>query len=97
MSALPILTPGLVAMLIAFAVFGAVLGGVHFAALAWNVRVLLYGQGLAPAVALPLFRLAVAAGGLAFASHYGAGAVLACLAGILAARAMALRLAEVPA
>lgn len=93
MIALSAIDPGFVLMLAAFALFGTALGVVHFAALGWNVHLLLHERRLAPAVMLPLLRIAVVGGGLAVASLYGAGALLACLAGVLAARAMALRIA----
>lgn len=88
--------PASIATLIAFALLGVVLGVTLFAALVWNVQ-LLMGQGkLWPALALPLVRLCVAGGGFVFAAMHGAGALLACLTGFLAARALALRIVTVP-
>ena len=92
----PAFEPGFALFLAVFALFGLLLGAMHFSALAWNVRLLTHGRRLAPAFALPLLRLALVGGGFAFAASHGAGALLACLAGLLAARAMALRIAAVP-
>jgi len=92
----PPLNPGFVGILLAFALFGITLGGMYFTELAWNVRVLTRGRRLALALALPLLRLAVVAGGLAFAVLHGAAALLVCLAGLLAARAGVLRIVAGP-
>ena len=92
----PIPDPGLVFTLIAFALFGLALGTAHFSILACNVRHLMQGRALAPAIALPLLRFAVVGGGFALATFEGAGALLSCLTGLLVARAMALRSWQVP-
>jgi N-ATPase, AtpR subunit len=72
---------------------GALIGGFYFLSLQWNVTVLAFGRSLLPALALQLGRFALVAVVLAaIASRFGALPLLLAAAGILAARAAAVRL-----
>ena len=72
-------------------VAGALAGLVYFRALWWNVRLFVAGGHAAAAVALLAGRLAVVGGLLLVAALHGAPTLLATAAGVLAARAAALR------
>lgn len=74
-----------------FALLGALLGAGHFAALRGNVTRYLEGGSPGPALALHLGRLLLSALGFALIAPAGAVALLAALAGFLAARTMAIR------
>ena len=72
---------------------GALIGGFYFLSLQWNVRMLAFGRSLLLVLALQLGRFALVAVVLAaIASQLGALPLLLAAAGILAARAAAVRL-----
>lgn len=83
--------PDLALRLAAGFVAGALAGLVYFRALWWNVRLFLAAGPAAWAVALLAARLAVVVGLLLVAALHGAPTLLATAAGVLAARAGALR------
>lgn len=72
---------------------GTVIGGIYFLTLRWNARMLAAGRSLLPAMAIQLGRFAAIAAALtAIAVYFGALALLATTAGILAARIIVVRL-----
>jgi F1F0 ATPase subunit 2 len=72
---------------------GAATGAVFFLSLHWNVRMLAGGSPLLLVMALQLARFAVIGATLAaIAIHFGALALLAAAAGIVATRAAVIRL-----
>jgi F1F0 ATPase subunit 2 len=74
---------------------GALIGAFYFLSLHWNVRMLAFGRPLPLVLALQLGRYALVAGVLAaIASRFGALPLLLAAAGILAARAAAVRFGE---
>jgi len=74
---------------------GALIGGLYFLTLHWNVRMLAFGRRPLLAMALQLGRFGVLAGALAIiASRFGALPLLLVAAGILGARIAAVRLGE---
>jgi F1F0 ATPase subunit 2 len=76
---------------------GVALGSVFFGGLWLTVSRLTSGRGGVLLVPLSvLARFAALAAGLLFAARFGAGALLPCAAGLLVARAVAVRLVRVP-
>jgi F1F0 ATPase subunit 2 len=76
---------------------GAVLGTVFFGGLWLTVTRLTSGRGGALLVSLSLAaRLCLLAAGLVLAARFGPFALLSCVVGVLAARAVAVRLVRVP-
>ena len=73
-------------------VAGMAVGGAHFAALGWNVR-LFASRRLALALGAQVLRCALSAALLFVLVRAGAGALLAGMAGLLIARQAALRVA----
>jgi F1F0 ATPase subunit 2 len=72
---------------------GVLLGTFHFMALRWNVRMLAAGQSVLLPLAIQLVRFALVVSVLAMVVvHFGALPLLAAAAGILAARAIVLRI-----
>jgi N-ATPase, AtpR subunit len=80
------------AALLIYIGLGAALGGAYFAALDFNVRLLMGGAGIAAALLLPVLRLAALGGAFTFAAMHGAGALAAAFGGFLVARAAGLRI-----
>lgn len=76
-----------------FALFGTLAGLGYFAALRINVGLYLKGSGLAAPLALHGLRIALLGGALFLAARFGATALMASLAGIAAAKAIAIRAA----
>ena len=75
---------------------GALVGVFHFLTLRWSVGLLAAGRAPLAAMALQLSRFAVLAAALAgLAMRFGAVPLLAATAGILVARAAAIRLGGV--
>lgn len=70
---------------------GALIGGVHFAALRWNVQLFLADGSTWRAVGLQLLRMVLTAGALFGCACVGALPLLAALAGLLLVRRLALR------
>ena len=71
---------------------GAVIGGVFFLTLRWNVRMLAAGRAALPVIAVQLTRLAAIGVALtAIAVYFGALPLLAAGAGILLARTAMVR------
>jgi hypothetical protein len=71
---------------------GAVIGGVFFLTLRWNVRMLAAGRAMLPVIAVQLTRLAAIGVALtAIAVYFGALPLLAAGAGILLARTAMVR------
>jgi hypothetical protein len=79
------------ARLAAFGVAGLALGLLSLASLRLNADLYL-GGGLARPIALHLARLGLIGGALVLVAHQGAGPLLACAAGLVLARPIALRL-----
>lgn len=75
----------------AFLLLGLLLGGVHFAGLAMEVRALTRRGGWI-AVFLPLMRFVPTVAGLFLAAKVGAAPLLAAAAGFVVARALAPRI-----
>lgn len=76
---------------------GALLGTVFFGGLWLTVSRLTSGRGGALLVSLSLVaRLGVLAAGLVLAARFGPFALLSCAVGVLATRAVAVRLVRVP-
>ena len=72
---------------------GAVIGGLFFLTLRWNVRMLAAGRALLPVMAVQFGRLAAIGVVLAvIAIYFGALALLAATAGMLVARTLVVRL-----
>ncbi len=73
-----------------FALLGALLGTLHFAALRWNARLFLQPGGAGWGVLAQLFRMGLTAVGLLACARVGAVALLAALVGLLLARQLLL-------
>jgi hypothetical protein len=77
---------------VAWLAAGTAIGGFFFLSLRWNVRMLAAGRRLLPVMAIQLARFAAIGIALATISiDFGALALLATTAGILAARALLVR------
>ncbi len=76
---------------------GAVIGGVFFLSLRWNVRMLTTGRVMLPVIAVQLARLACISAALTvIAIYFGALPLLAATMGILAARTIVTRFGAFP-
>jgi F1F0 ATPase subunit 2 len=77
---------------LAWLALGALIGGVHFISLGWNVRLLASGRPLALGLAVQLLRFVLTGAALAMlAIEAGAVPLLLAGAGIVAARIVAVR------
>jgi N-ATPase, AtpR subunit len=76
---------------------GIVIGGFYFLTLRWNVRMVVAGGSLLPAIVVQLGRFAAIGIVLAFiAGYFGALPLLAATVGVLAARTVFTRLGASP-
>lgn len=86
-----IVSVGTIGEALLFVGIGALIGGVHFTALRWNVQLFLGDGSTWRAVGLQLLRMAFTAAALFGCALAGALPLLAALAGLLLVRRIALR------